>query len=297
MAMSNVSHPSAHAAIESGRFAWSGCAVAVVAALAAGLTFGWIGVTVQRYFAPLILFPMLLGAAAGLTIVGVSRFARIGHRPTILLAALLAGGLAVAANTTSATWRPTWSTSEANARPRDATLPPSSGRLRRASPSILGDQARHGRPLVGEHVIHGTIVWLWWALDGLLAAVTAAAAAIPAVRVPYCNRCGSWYRSVRSGRLDMPTATRLAGLLGIEDTDKLHSPRYRLLTCQSGCGAVRCELSWEDSAGALYVVRLWLDAEARQRVAALLDGRQGARQKSQRFADRRADPQSPIPNP
>ena len=91
-----ISNPLPPSVAERGRFTWLGLALALLAAPAAGLICGWIGAMVQPYFSPLILFPVLLGVFAGLSIVGVVRFARIGNRPTIFLAALLAAAVAVA---------------------------------------------------------------------------------------------------------------------------------------------------------------------------------------------------------
>ena len=227
---------------------------------------------VQPYFSPLILFPVLLGVFAGLSIVGVVRFARIGNRPTIFLAALLAAAVAVAGQHGFSYLSAYYWTSPA--------VSPTSGRdlsaLRRElAPSVaeyLCAQARRGRPLAGGYVAYGWMAWLCWAVDAMLLVAAAVAATVPAVRVPYCNRCGSWYRTVRSGRLDVPTARRLAELLGVEEIEGLRSPRYRLSTCQSGCGPTRCELSWEEAGGAVDLVRLWLDAGQRNQVTAILDG-------------------------
>ena len=267
-----ISNPLPSSVAERGRFTWPGLAVALLAAPAAGLIYGWIGAMVQPHFAPLILFPLLLGVFAGLTIVGVVRFARIGNRPTIFLAALLAAAVAVAGQhyfsyLSAYYWTP-------------PTVSPTTGQdlsaLRRELAPSFGEylcaQARRGRPLVGGYVAHGAMAWFCWAMDALLVAAAAVAATIPAVRVPYCNRCGSWYRTVRSGRLDVPTARRLAELLGVEEIEGLRSPRYRLSTCQSGCGPTRCELSWEEAGGAVDLVRLWLDAGQRNQVTAILDG-------------------------
>jgi hypothetical protein len=255
-----------------GRFTWSGLALGLAAAPAVGLVCGWIGAMVQAHFAPLVLFPLLLGVFAGLSIVGLIRFARIGNRSTIFLAALLAAAVTVAGqHYFTYLSRYYWT------RP---TVSPSTGQdlssiTRELAPPFgryLSARAGRGRPLAGGYVAHGSMVWLCWAIDALLVAAAAVAATLPAVRVPYCNRCGSWYRTVRSGRIDVPTARRLADLLGVEEIEQLRSPRYRLSTCQSGCGPTRCELSWEEAGGAVDLARVWLDAGQRNQVAAILDG-------------------------
>ena len=61
-----------------------------------GLVWARIGQVVQSYFAPAVLFPILVGVFTGLTVVGLVRLVRIGHRPTVLLAAVLAAAVAAA---------------------------------------------------------------------------------------------------------------------------------------------------------------------------------------------------------
>ena len=79
-----------------GRFSWKGLLVALPAGVAAGLVWAWIADAVQVYVAPVIVFPIMVGVFAGLTIVAVVRFAQIGHRSTILAAAMLAAAVTVA---------------------------------------------------------------------------------------------------------------------------------------------------------------------------------------------------------
>ena len=118
----------------------------------------------------------------------------------------------------------------------------------------------------------GWLAWLSWAIDALLEIVGAVAVTIPAMRVPYCNRCGTWYRTIRGGKIDVPTALRLAELLGVDEIGRFRSPRHRLSACQGGCGPTRCELSWEEPDGTVDLVQVWLDAAGRNQVAAILDG-------------------------
>ena len=205
-------------AVGPARFTWPGLWLAVLAAPVVGLVWARIGQVVQSYFAPAVLFPVLVGVFTGLTVVGLVRLARIGHRPTILLAAALAAAVAAA----------------------------------------------------GQHGF-SCLAWLSWAIDALLLVAAAAAVTIPAVRVPYCNQCRSWYRTVRNGKIDLPTAGRLAGLLEVEPPERPRSARYRLSACQGGCGPSRCELSWEHGGG-VDLVRTWLDVQKRNEVAAILDG-------------------------
>ena len=259
---------------ERGRFAWSGLAVAVVAAPAVGLVYAWIGAAVQPHFAPLVLFPVLAGVCVGLTIVGFVRFARVGNRPTILLAALMAALVAAGGQHYFNYLRHLSAWQAAASAAGDAHHLNSTENLQQAAPSFeryLVAQARRGRPLVGRLIARGTAAWIGWVVDALLIVAAAVAVTLPAMRVPYCNRCGTWYRTVRGGRLDVITARHLAALLGVELIEGLHSPRYRLATCHGGCGPMRCLLSWEDTYDAVNLAQVWLDAEQRKRVTEILD--------------------------
>jgi hypothetical protein len=136
----------------------------------------------------------------------------------------------------------------------------------------LSFQARRGRPLPGGYTAVGRAAWLSWGLDALLSIAAAVAVTLPAMRVPYCNRCGTWYRTIRNGRIDVPTARRLAAMLDVEIVKPARQPRYRLSACRGGCSPVRCELSWEESRGVVDLAQAWLDAQRRNEVLAILDG-------------------------
>ena len=109
----------------------------------------------------------------------------------------------------------------------------------------------------------GWAAWLSWAIDAALVVAAAVVVTLPALRVPYCNRCGSWFRTIRSGRIDAPAAQQLAAAVGVEEIEYARSHRYRLSTCLGGCGPTQLELSWEGRGGAVDLVRLWLDTAAR----------------------------------
>ena len=121
------------------------------------------------------------------------------------------------------------------------------------------------------YIATGWTAWLTWAIDALLTLAAAMVVTLPAVRIPYCNRCGTWYRTIRNGKIDVPTAERLADTCGVEGIAGLHSPRYRLSCCQGGCSPTRFELSWEDPHGAVALVSTWLDNPTRNQIVAILD--------------------------
>ncbi len=265
------------------RFTWPGLCLAVLAAPVVGLVWARIGQVVQSYFAPVVLFPILVGVFTGLTVVGLVRLLRLGHRPTILLAAVLAAAVAAAGEhcfsyLSRYYWqRPTIAAGEKGGGtifPADSSDPFFGELARDMAPGFgryLRVQAERGRPLPGGCLAKGWAAWFSWAIDALLLAAGAVAVTLPAVRVPYCNQCRTWYRTVRNGKINLPTAGRLAGLLDVEPPERPRSARYRLSACQGGCGPSRCELSWEHGGG-VDLVRTWLDAQKRNEVTAVLDG-------------------------
>ena len=60
-----------------------------------GLLIARAAVDAQFYFAPLLVFPLLIGVLLGALLVLLMRMAQIGHRPTIIGGTLLAAGMAV----------------------------------------------------------------------------------------------------------------------------------------------------------------------------------------------------------
>jgi hypothetical protein len=273
-------------AAERASFAWKGLLLAIPICPMFGLIWAWAAEGAQWYFAPILLFPILLGVVVGATVVGLVRFIQVGHRPTILLAAVLAAAVAGVGQHyfgyLAAYERASPSISVGAASRVDvATL------VRQMKPSFaqyLDSQAQRGRPLVRGYVARGWVAWLSWAADAMLVVAAAVAMTVLALRAPYCNRCRSWYRTIRNGKVDVSTARRLAELVRVEDIGNPRSFRYRLSACHGGCGPTRCELSWEEAGGALDLVQLWLDAAGRNQVVAILDGIDAGKQKPQ-FAD------------
>jgi hypothetical protein len=261
---------------EAGCFTWKGFLLAMLAAPVLGLVVARVSERGVWDFEPLILFPVLLGVFAGIAVVWLVRLAQIGNRPTIVVAAMLAAAVTATGEHyfTYLTYRSEYYRPRVLIGTSSATGQDLSALGRAMAPSFgeyMQAQARHGRPLLFGYMAHGWAAWLSWAIDALLIVAAAVVVTIPALRVPYCNRCGSWFRTIRSGRIDVLTAGRLAALVGVDAINHPRSHRYRLSTCQGGCGPTRLELSWEEADGAVDLVRLWLDPAARNQVAAILD--------------------------
>lgn len=276
--------------IPAGRFSPGKFCLGLALGPLVGLLWAWVAQETQSYVAPFVLFPILVGVLVGLTIVGTARFAQSGHHSTIVLSVVLAAVVATAGQhyLSYIVYVARYSSDKAGEKEDNdlssktdtsTTADGSPGQdlsalARKLAPSFgeyLVAQANRGRPVVGHYVAKGWVAWLSWVVDAILTLAAALAVTIPAFRVPYCNRCRTWYRTVRNGRIDVPTAHRLAETCDINEITGLRSPRYRLSCCHTGCGPTFCELSWEEPDGAVALVRFWLDAERRNEVTAILD--------------------------
>ena len=253
------------------RFTWFGLALATVGGVILGLLWAWGTAAAQDIFAPLILFPLLVGAGVGISVVGLVRAGQIGHRPSILASVLLAASIAAVGQHYFIYLR------YLDACRQAATVggqPNLAAVVQYITPSFdeyVQTQARIGRTLLFDYTAHGWMVWFTWAVDVLLTVAAAVAAVVPAMFLPYCARCRTWYRVTRCGKMDLPTAERLAEAVGVELPEKHRSPRYRLSNCQGGCGPTRCEISWEGADGDVSLYRVWLDAAQRRQAAEILD--------------------------
>lgn len=270
-----------------GRFTWLRFAFWLVACLVLAVPVAWAADVVQSdfKFAPLVIFPLLVGVGLGAIAVGLMRLGQVGNRPTILLGVVLAGALTVVGQH----YLRYWDECERVQRQVDAfrevqlKYPKLVEGYQPKPPAhfaaYMQAQAKKGRDLeIGGYVARGGVAWLTWVIDGLLLLAAALAMVIPAMRLPFCNRCRSWYRVTQSGRADGQTARRLAGLAEVPPEDRPDSARYRLLSCNGGCGPTSFELSWQKPRGPSFSAQAWLDAARRDRITRVLDE---ARQKTE----------------
>jgi len=257
-------------------FHWGRFALWLPACCVQGAVLAWAAVVVQEYFAPWLIFPLLVGVVLGATGVGLMRLGQIGHRPTVLLGSILA-----VLTTVVGQHYISYCTARDVAQEESETF-----RLaRQLQPELLEGaapmpaegflqfmrwQAARGRP-VGGYIAQGPVAWLTWGLDGLLVLAAAGAVAVPASRQPYCSRCRSWFRATRSGRIDPQAARRLASAAGLPIPDEPAQARYRLVACHGGCGPTGFELCWEHRRGKTPSARIWLDVERRNQIVETLD--------------------------
>ena len=259
-----------------GRFAWRSCALWLPACVILGVGVAWTAVVAQGYFAPFIIFPLLVGVGLGALIVGLMRFGQVGNRFTVLLGTLLAMAVTIVGqHYISYLMAYRWPWQEVTTRQHPGQdLSGLANVWIPSFPEFMRGQAARGRPPLTDYVGPAAVVsvtWALWAVDGLLVMAAALAMVVPAVRQPYCNRCRSWYRVIRSGRIDALTTTRLAELAHICLDEQPSSTRYRLLNCQEGCGATGFALFWQEPRGPAFSAQTWLDAECRDRMVQVLD--------------------------
>jgi len=248
--------------------------------LAAAWGAGMLAAIVQQRFAPLILFPLLFGAVVGAAAVVLARIIKLGHRAVVGFGAIAAVLLAVFAMH----WQ-SYRLAVAQAL-RDAeqhaqlvqfhpqfattTVPPPPADVWQ----FLNERAEQGRLLPGGTMLKHSAVWGMWGLETLLTIAGALVVVIPWMRHPYCDRCRSWFRTVRRGSLSRRSGEWVASR---QKLSAEHLPlEYRLLSCESGCGATGLDVSWPvtQSVGGVVPaggVRLWLSKDDCRSLLALLD--------------------------
>ncbi len=251
-------------------YAGSAAAAAVIIALLADI------VQNDLRWAPLVLFSAVIGVILGGALVGIARLTQTGHRPTLFAAAFAAAALAVAGQHFFAFRNhgvgPAAGLERARLR---AAFPEMVDRLAVPAEDWLGfmqEAAARGRAMPGGGIARDGWAWATWAVDGVILIVAAMAMVATAVRLPFCGRCGTWWRTIRGGRWAAPEAGRLVAAVGAEyPPEAVAAVRYRLTSCRGGCGPFGLKLLWRDSAGLDYSCDLWLSAAGRDRVMQLAD--------------------------
>ncbi len=253
---------------------WMACCVGL------GLLVGWAAVVTRAYAAPLLLFPLVVGCVLGGLLALAMRLLNVGHRPTIWGGAVTAGVLAVAAQH----YFTFVQMHRQYARQPDRLVKLRLVAPERVPPShffpFLLWSAERGLPLGGWRA-QGGWVWLAWSIDGLLVLLPTILLPAATAKLPYCDRCNRWYRTVRSGKwtpsliAEWPDLTETCRA-DVADAVELSAPlatiqRYRLIACEGGCGPTGLILSGEDVRGRPAAQVLWLDAAGREQVVAVLD--------------------------
>ena len=260
-----------------GPFSGRGLAIWLPGCLLLGALAAWAAVDAQSYFAPLLIFPLLVGIGLGAVLVLLMRVGQVGHRPTILLGTMFAVFAAVAGQHYFGFLAARQRDRQQTAMPENAkaALLKLNARLPAAPPEnfceFMRRQASQGRSVFKLFEVQGGGAWALWSIEGLLTAAAALGVVIPAMRLPFCPRCRSWYRATRSARFHAAVTNRIAQALDVETAARIRSGRCRLLNCSSGCGPTGCELSWEDLEGNTFFAQVWLDTAVRNAVVQAFD--------------------------
>jgi len=237
-----------------------------------GLLIAWAAVVAEGYFAPFLLFPLVVGVVLGGTMVLAMRVCQVGHRPTIWFGALLAASVAIAGEHYLSFQR----SQRLAARDPEKLAKLQLVAPEQIPPAHFGEylqwSAARGRP-IGPYTARGGLAWLAWSIDALLLLVPALFLVGATARLPYCNRCRRWFQTVRSGRLDSEAAGILARLVGIEMGPECRRARYRVVACQGACGPIGFLLSWDDPVGRLSSGLVWLETASYRQIAEILDNR------------------------
>jgi uncharacterized membrane protein (UPF0136 family) len=214
----------------------------------------------QRGFAPAGVLSILIGLLLGGLLAWAARLTGMGHRPSGLIAALAVALLTVAGQHAIA-YRAY--------REDSVTFAQSNPQLElvRATNPDFGPAGCREFFLAAARGGQG---W-FWLLDAALIIATTLLVLDFQFRQPYCDRCRSWYRTIRRGPL---TPARAAALAAETDIDLPAGPLtfgYRLLACRSGCGPAAFGLSWRSGGAPRGRSRRWLNPRERHAVLALLE--------------------------
>lgn len=224
----------------------------------------------QNQRAPLFVFPIVIGLVIGAGLAAALRWLPMAHFTTACAGAVIAVAIAVVGQH-YVQYRQAVATARADqaklalAGASDAfpnvRLPPKSFF------DFVRRMAIQGRPITNRFRARGVLAWSSWGLDALLALVAALVVVVPTVRQPYCDRCRSWFRTIRAGRLPRSVAVGVASAAKIVPGGTGDSADYRISHCRAGCGLARFELAWDVGSNQT----AWLDAESRREVQAALD--------------------------
>ena len=157
-------------------FTWSGLAAWSADAFILGSLAAWLAFTAQTSlgFAPLLLFPAIVGALLGALLAGARLLTPIGHRRTVLLGTLLAVVVAVAGQHVLC-YRAALEHEDNDQKTlelAEAAFPELAEKYlpgqRLTFWSFMQDQATGGRPIGNWFTLRGPAVWISWVVDAAI---------------------------------------------------------------------------------------------------------------------------------
>ncbi len=168
-----------------GQFVASQAAVWLVGAAIVGAASARLAVWAQGSWAPLVIFPLLVGCGIGLLLVGLMRVGGVDHAATRYSGAFLAVAMAVAGQHFFSFLD--FHAALIDRRPELLSLE----EFQRIMPDASTDfarfmerQAAQGRPVTKGYALRGAAAWASWAFDGLLTLASACSIVYLACPVP-----------------------------------------------------------------------------------------------------------------
>jgi len=216
---------------------------AAAAAIAVGL--GLASALAQQYFAPLGLYPVLVGLVLGAGLVAALRLTQFGSRRCAMVGAAVATAVLIIAQFYGS-YRLYVAAVEAKAPAGVGRLP-----LDRLQPpdslwAYLRQQAQYGRPLFAGITARDGWAWATWVGDWALAAAAAMVAVRQGFRRPWCARCHKWYRAVGEGQLSRETTGQIGKLAEVALPKT--GGRYRVWSCPTAGHGTAIEIAWTQPA-------------------------------------------------
>ncbi|HEY4308563.1 MAG TPA: hypothetical protein VGN12_03835 [Pirellulales bacterium] len=244
-------------------------AIWLTAAIGSAIVLSWLAVEAAAYFAPLVVFPTALGLALGGVVILVARVTDTAHRSSVLAGTLLAGAILALGQHYASYLSARAVESSATTALAAHAFPELQDRLNSRNAGFvefMRDSANHGMTLAGA-TLRPRGVWLFWIANALVTISTATIVTAIALRQSYCDRCGSWYRLTRHGRLDAEVAAAVGDCLGCANSPS-ETAQYEIRTCRGGCEPAGCTLLWKGAPGRREFA--WLDRSALARVNSLI---------------------------
>jgi len=234
----------------------------------------------EQAFAPLGVFPIVLGLAWGALVAGFAYLCHTAHRPSVWLVLVVSVCLLVGTQHYTS-----YRLFRSGAEARQVRLPPAASLVPEFAARAAADvpqsmlaylrlEAARGRDVLG-HMLHGSAVWASWAIDAALVVVAACVAIVCSKSVPYCPKCRSWYRVVRAGTLDTSVLAGHESEFGLPVLLQQTPVEFQLGHCAAGCGLAELELSWRQERKRARA-KSWLSPDERNRLTALIDRAQAA---------------------
>jgi hypothetical protein len=247
---------------------WGRLVAFVGSGLVAAAAVAGVATLMGMFWAPSLLFPLIVGALLGLALGTLVRFFDFAHRPAVVVVAtLLTMGLMVGQHYAHYV---RWKNQQAEQRAAWANNPqmleaamafPELATTDKGFGQFLQRTARQGRPWCGMVLKDGS-VWASWIADGILTLAAALAILRGVFQGEWCPRCESFYRLARRKIVGIEVAVKIATLCGITP---MESQRAACIfhACAEGCVPSSLKIYWLDRQR---IDTAWLDEPTRRQV-------------------------------